>query len=241
MGVAKSFKKYFLRGMAVLLPTILTIGILIWGFKFIQDNISVHINRGLVRLTMLIQGLDWRNLEARKSLSDFWIDGWGSMAGFLIALVIVCMVGIILASVVGKSLWRMVERFIMKTPFLRRIYPYIKQITDFFLTQADENKTSFSKVVAVEYPRKGMWSIGFVTGSGIKSLRKAINEELYTVFVPTSPTPFTGYVIIVPKEQTILLDFTMEEAFRYLVSGGVIAPDTDRLEGSLFPELKEKE
>jgi uncharacterized membrane protein len=150
-----------------------------------------------------------------------------SAAGFLIALLIVCIVGALLASVVGRSLWRMVENFIMNTPFLRRVYPYIKQITDFVLTQ-EEQKKMFSRVVAVEYPRKGIWSVGFVTGSGIEKVVNNVKKEFLTILIPTSPTPFTGFVIMVPKKQTIELDMTVEEALRFTVSAGVIAPSRAR-------------
>ena len=224
MPMAGRFKSYFLRGLAVLLPTTVTIGIFVWGYTFIQENISIHINRGLVWVTMYFQHLDWDNLEARQNWSDFFVDGWGSLAGFLIALIVVCVLGAILASVVGRTLWRMIERFIMNTPFLKRVYPYVKQITDFFLSEED-HKSLFRRVVAVEYPRKGIWSVGFVTGSGLEKVVAAVKREFVTVLIPTSPTPFTGFVITVQRKQTIDLDMTIEEALRFIVSGGVVTPD----------------
>lgn len=213
------FKSYFLRGLAVLLPTIVTIGIFVWGYKFIQDNISRHIAFGLNRLITFVAG---------EAFVKDYLDGRAmgvalSAAGFLVALFIVFIVGALLASVVGKSLWRMVEKFIMNTPFLRQVYPYVKQVTDFFLT-GEEQKKMFSRVVAVEYPRKGIWSVGFVTGSGIEKVVNNVRKEFLTILIPTSPTPFTGFVIMVPKKQTIDLDMTIEEALRFTVSGGVIAP-----------------
>jgi uncharacterized membrane protein len=164
---------------------------------------------------------------SQEELSKIWIDGALTVAGFLIALVAVCIVGALLASVVGRTLWRMTERSIMNTPLLRRVYPYVKQITDFILTQ-EEQKKLFSRVVAVEYPRKGIWSIGFVTGSGLKKVVDNVKKEFLTVLIPTSPTPFTGFVITVPKKQTIDLDMTVEEALRFIVSGGVITPAKQR-------------
>ncbi|MHC4166473.1 MAG: DUF502 domain-containing protein, partial [Planctomycetota bacterium] len=159
--MAGRFKRYFLRGMAVLLPTTLTIGIFVWGYTFIQENISIHINRGLVLLIVKVRGETW---IPKAELEKILVEGNGSVIGFLLALVAVCIVGAILASVVGRTLWRMIEQFIMNTPFLRRVYPYVKQVTDFFLTE-EEQETMFRRVVAVEYPRKGIWSIGFVTGT----------------------------------------------------------------------------
>jgi len=219
MLIASRFKSYFLRGMAVLLPTMLTIWIFVWGYKFIQDNISIHINRGLVRLIMFFQGEPPRFTE--DVVSVFCLSGPGSIAGFILALIGVCIVGAILASVVGKSLWRLVEKFIMNTPFLKKVYPYVKQITDFLFTQ---DKMSFSRVVAFEYPRKGAWALGLVTGSGLKKLGDETEKEFLTIFLPTSPTPFTGFVIMVPREDVIDLDISIEEALRFTVSGGVITP-----------------
>ena len=211
-----------------MLPTMLTLWILAWGYNFIQDNISIHINRGLVKaLVWLDSGTGQAATEYEAKLQEIFVDGLaGSMVGLLIAMVAIFVVGALLASVVGRAFWRLVEAFILNTPVLRRVYPYVKQVTDFLLTEEDQKKM-FSRVVAVEYPRKGIWSIGFVTGSGLRRVAETIHEECLTVLVPNSPTPITGYVIVVPKEQTISLDMTVEEAFRFAVSAGVIAPDTE--------------
>ena len=238
MPITARFKSYFLRGLAVLLPTIVTIWIFIWGYRFIQDNISIYIKGGLDWLIRFVAGESFVN----EHLDKFWINVALSVAGFLIALSIVCVVGALLASVVGKTLWRIVEKFIMNTPVLRQVYPYVKQVTDFLLTR-EEQKKLFSRVVAVEYPRKGIWSMGMVTGSGLKKVADNVKKEFLTVLIPTSPTPFTGFVIMVPKEQTIELDITIEEALRFAVSAGVIAPQSDKGAGLLPPaglESKEK-
>lgn len=224
MSITTRLRSYFLRGLAVLLPTLLTIWILVWGYNFIQNNVSVHINRGLVWLILRFQG---QHGLGEDDLTRILVDGAaGSAMGFFIALLLVCVVGAVLASVVGRALWRIVEAFIMGTPVLRRVYPYVKQVTDFVLTQEEQQKM-FSRVVAVEYPRKGIWSIGFVTGSGLRRITQSVQKEFLTVLIPNSPTPVTGYVIVVPKEQTIALEMTVEEAFRFAVSAGVIAPDRD--------------
>ena len=218
--MAGRFKSYFLRGLAVLLPTIVTIWIFVWGYSFIQDNISSHITNGLnwfIKKSV--------SEEYYSELSKPWLNIALSAAGFLIALLVVCIVGALLASVVGRTLWRMIEKFIMNTPLLRQVYPYVKQITDFLFIQEEEKKKMFSRVVAVEYPRKGIWSLGFVTGSGIKKVVDNVKKEFLTVLIPTSPTPFTGFVIMVPRRLTMELDITMEQALRFVMSGGVISPE----------------
>jgi len=215
--MAGRFKRYFLRGLAVLVPTIVTIWIFVWGYKFIHEKIGVHIKHGLQYLILLAGG-------SEQELKRFWIDGALSIAGFLVALIAVSIVGAFLASVVGRTLWRMIEKFIMKTPLLRQVYPYVKQVTDFLLMREEEKNKMFSRVVVVEYPRKGIWAMGFVTSSGIEGANEDVNKAFLTILVPTSPTPFTGYVIMVSKEQAVELDISVEEALRFIVSCGVVLP-----------------
>lgn len=216
-----------------MLPAMLTLWILAWGYGFIQNNVSVHINRGLVKILVNVQKKEGVSEDAlqkyEENLDSTFVKGLpGSVVGFLLAMAAVFLVGALLASVVGKALWRIVEAFIMSTPVLRRVYPYVKQVTDFVLTPEEQQKM-FSRVVAVEYPRKGIWSVGFVTGSGLKKISDSVQKEFLTILIPNSPTPVTGYVIVVPKEQTIVLDMTIEEAFRFAISAGVIAPDNQRV------------
>lgn len=216
MDALKHFRSYFFRGMAALLPTILTIWIFVQCYVFIQDRISVHINRGVVQLILL--GTDQYTKEA---LNAFWVEGPGRITGFFIAVVAVVFIGAFLASVMGRTIWRFFENALGNIPLFRSVYPHIKQVTDFLLTKKG---LTFSKVVAVEYPRKGTWSIALVTGQGIKQINVGAKNEYLTVFVPTSPTPFTGYVILVPKSEIIELDLTIEEALRFVISGGVVTP-----------------
>ena len=131
------------------------------------------------------------------------------------------MIGDRLASDVGRTLWHIFEKALMRMPILKKVYPHIKQVTEFFLTK---EKLAFTRVVAFEYPRKGTWSIGMVTGSGLKKLAQEKKRDFLTIFLPTSPTPFTGYIILVPKEEVIDLNITIEEALRFTISGGVITP-----------------
>ncbi|OHB59857.1 MAG: hypothetical protein A2167_08725 [Planctomycetes bacterium RBG_13_46_10] len=230
MSITRRFKSYFLRGLAVLLPAILTIWICVWIYQFIQAKVGIHVNRALVGLVILIQGKDG---ISKEQLTDIFVEGTaGSVIGFIIAIIIICVVGALLASVVGRALWRFIEQFIMNAPVLRRVYPYVKQITDFVLTPEEQAKL-FSRVVALEYPRKGIWAVGFVTGSGLRKVAENERKEFLTVLVPNSPTPVTGYVVVVPKEQTIALDMTIEEAFRFTISAGVITPGNQAVVGAL--------
>jgi uncharacterized membrane protein len=197
-----------------------------------ENELLIHTKREDVRRKVRIQKL-------KSDLAKTWVDGPGSIAGFLVAVVGVFILGALLASYVGRNLWRTIERFIMNTPVLRNVFPYVKQVTDFFLTN-EEQKKLFSRVVAVEYPRKGIWSVGFVTGSGLEKVVSSVKREFLTVIIPTSPTPFTGFVITVQKKQTIDLDMTVEQALRFIISGGVITPGNEQAAAAFpKPDLEE--
>ena len=137
-------------------------------------------------------------------------------------------IGAVLGSLIGNRLYRRGELLLRKLPLIRQIYPSVKQVTDLFLGDNDK-ESKFSRVVAVEYPRKGLWSVGLVTGDTMRSIANQTSSECLTVFIPSSPTPFTGYVITVPKQDTIDLQITIEEALRFTISGGVIVPKTQQL------------
>lgn len=251
----QNFKTYFFRGLAALLPTILTVWIFVQFYVFLQQNVSSHINRGMVRvlvystpeypyvtpdeLTIYVKTnfpaiADDEQLLKEKTADlavkrsariekaeKFWVYGRGQATGFLVAFIIVIFVGAFLASFAGKAMWRIFERAFMRAPVVRKVYPHIKQVTDFFLSR---KKLAFSGVVAFEYPRKGVWSLAMVTGTGLKRISESQKKEFLTLFVPTSPTPFTGYVILVPKDEVLELNMSVEEALRFTISGGVISP-----------------
>ena len=268
MQAFKNFRTYFFRGLAALLPTILTIWIFAQGYMFVKGNISEHVNRGVVRV--LVSSFDWyppvttEQIEeyailhqpdlksnptalqlkiqdeatvdaAQLALAEkYWVNGPGQITGFIVVFVGVCFLGAFLASVAGRTIWHTLEKMLMNAPFVKQVYPYIKQVTDFMLTK---KQLAFSKVVAIQYPRKGVWSLGLVTGTGLKKIVGKIEKDVLTVFVPSSPTPFTGYVIMTPKDETIEVEMTVEEALRFTISGGVITPS----EHEAFQALSTKE
>jgi len=129
--------------------------------------------------------------------------------------------GRFLAYGVGRVLYLALERSITQLPIIRTVYSSVKQVTDFVFS---ENETQFNRVVAVEYPRQGIWSIGFVTGEGMLDVRQAAGEPIISILIPTSPMPATGYTITVRKSETIELDITVDQAFQFIVSCGVVVP-----------------
>jgi len=258
-GVLSNFKSFFLRGLAALLPTLVTIAILLWAYDFVNRNIGQYITRSIVwvfdaagvpppfidlsdalvygqRIGSFGEATGEAFTREFKILSDpnapadqkLWVK-WQIAAvkyhlgivGFVLAILLIWFVGVFLASFMGRTVWRSAESLLVRIPVVGTIYPNVKQVTDFLLS---EKKFEFSHVVAVQYPRKGIWSVALVTGSGVKPVDAAAGEELIVVFVPSSPTPVTGYTIIVPRRDVVELPWSIDEALRFTISGGVICP-----------------
>lgn len=136
-------------------------------------------------------------------------------------LLILYLLGKFLAAGVGRFFWNQLERLIHRVPLVRNVYGSVKQVTDFLFTDAE---VPYTRVVGIEYPRKGTWTLAFVTGEGMWDLRGAAKEPVYTVFVPTAPMPFTGFVLTVKKSEVVDLTITVDQAIQYQISCGVVIP-----------------
>ncbi len=150
----------------------------------------------------------------------------------LLFVFLLYLLGKFLAAGAGRFFWVFFERGINHLPLVRNVYTSVKQVTDFMLS---EREIEYTRVVAVEYPRRGIWSIGFVTGDGMLDVRSAANEPVLSVLVPTSPMPVTGYTITVKKSESIDLDITIDQAFQFIVSCGVVVPP-----GQLVPRTTKR-
>lgn len=250
------FKRAFLRGLGVLLPSVLTLWILVAAYQFVDRNIAEPIN-GLARAALAwgstvpgpLKGRfepDASEVEAlvleRSSrtrvvnpqvieaqlradrVEEWWRERWWtSLFGILVALSAVYIAGRLVGGWLGRRAVTVLENALTRLPVLKQVYPAVKQIVGFFFADAAERKFQFSRVVVVEYPRKGIWSIGLVTGESMRGIQARAGEAL-TVFVPSSPTPFTGYTINVPRGEIHELPISIDEALKFVVSGGVVVP-----------------
>lgn len=216
-----------MRGLATLLPTLITLSVLFYIWNFLWENLGRHL--------MFVVKSVWLSAGNQPAgyIGRYWSDDLfrTRLVGVILAIIAVYIVGLLVGNLIGRSVWKLGELLVMKIPVIRAIYPAVKQVTDFVL---QERKPQFqaSRVVAVQPHEKGIWSIGLITGPGLKSLSDSIGQEMVTVFVPSSPTAFSGYVLVVPRQNVIELPMTVEEAMRLLISGGVIAPGE---EGSSIP------
>jgi uncharacterized membrane protein len=160
---------------------------------------------------------------------------------FLSVFVLVLyLLGKFLAAGMGRFFWSGFERGITRLPVVRNVYSSVKQVTDFMF---NEREVAYTRVVAIEYPRRGIWQIAFVTGESLLDVACAANEPVVAVFLPCSPMPFTGFTAIVKRSETIDLNISMEQALQYIVSCGVVLPP-DQLQQAqtlrqqpVYPEL----
>ena len=136
-------------------------------------------------------------------------------------ILLLYLLGRFLAAGIGRVFWNIFERGIHRLPVVRNVYDSVKQVTDFMF---DEREIEYTRVVAVEYPRKGVWSLGFVTGESLPDIRAATGEPMLSMMIPSSPMSLTGYTITAPKSETIDLNLTMDQALQFVISCGVVVP-----------------
>jgi uncharacterized membrane protein len=198
--VKKSLKKIFLTGLVVVIPAGLTLYILFFLIG-VMDNLLLIIPERYQPDTLL----------------HIHIPGLGVI--FTILLIFVS--GLIAMSYFGNRIVGMGENLVDKIPFIRSIYQGIKRIADSLLM---DRKGSFKKVVLVEYPRKGIYAVGFVTGAANEEVQSRTGRQGTGVFLPMALTPTTGFFVFVPDEELIYLDMTVEEAFTLIISAGIVNP-----------------
>ena len=225
-GFRADFRHFFLRGLAALLPSLLSLVLIINGYKFIDEYVGYYINKAIIWLIGHLQAFLYEGTaeQFQAALRHLWVTYHLDIGGFIIAICLVYFFGMFLASFVGHWLWRMIERVLNRTPVVGQVYPYVKQVTDFFLRG---QRLNFTQVVAVEYPRKGVWSLGLVTGSAPWDLQSKTGQQMISVFIPSSPTPLTGYVVCLARSEAVDLSISVDQAFRFVISGGVLKPGSE--------------
>lgn len=192
-------RKYFFTGIALILPLIITTYILAALFRFADGLLGRYINFYF------------------KQYFGYTIPG----LGLLLFLLIILFTGFFAANYLGKRILHLLERWFLKIPFVSKIYPYIKQFIDMVFAK---DKPTFKKVVLIEYPRKGVYSLGFITNEGLKEVEGKVGSEIVTVLIPSIPNLYSGYFVFCKKEDVIYLDMTIEQGVKLVISGGVLQP-----------------
>ncbi|MFT4059145.1 MAG: DUF502 domain-containing protein [Legionella sp.] len=204
----KALRGYLLAGLVVWLPILITFGVL----RFIID---------------LLDNLIPTAYQPEQLLGHY-IPG----VGVIFSLVLLLLTGVLATNFLGQRLVAWNDSLLSRIPLVRSIYKAVKQVINAVMST---NSEAFRKVVLIEYPRKGLWTIAFQTGGGSLELNAKTNEELISVFVPTTPNPTSGFLFMVPKREAVELNMSIDAALKYIISLGVmqsVAKTTEALSES---------
>jgi uncharacterized membrane protein len=202
--VLQRLRNYLIAGILVTAPIGLTVW-LSWAFVTWIDD----------RVMPLVP-----DVYHPETYLPFTIPG----SGLLIVLLGLILIGALTANLLGRSFLRMSERMLERMPIIRGIHATIKQV---FETVLSHQSDAFRQVVLVEYPRRGIWALGFLTGETLGEVQNLTKEKVLNIFLPTTPNPTSGFLLFVPNEDVVVLDMTVEEGIKMVMSGGIVTP-TDR-------------
>ncbi len=193
-------KKYFITGLLIWIPLAITVWV----------------------LTLIVRTMDQSLLllpEAIRpdNLLGFYVPG----IGVVLTLLVVLLTGLVAANIVGQRMVRFWEALLARIPVVKSIYYSVKQISDTLFSGSGE---AFRKVLLVRYPHPQAWAVAFLTGAPAEEVSGMTGEELVSVFIPTAPSPVNGFFFFVRKSETIELDMSVDDALKYIVSMGVVAP-----------------
>ncbi|NCT41394.1 MAG: DUF502 domain-containing protein [Alphaproteobacteria bacterium] len=209
-GMAARIRRYLLTGIVVTAPITITVYLTYVFLTFIDKNVEKIIPNAII--------------------NQYFGGGAIPGIGLIAALVFFIVIGWLATNFLGRFIIRIYEYVLDRMPVIRNIYGAIKQI---FETIAASQSSAFREAVMLEYPRKGVYSIGFVTGTTEGEVQDATKAETINVFVPTTPNPTSGYLLFVPKKELIYLKMTVEEAVKLVVSAGIITPPTPEQKAAL--------
>lgn len=200
-GIKANFKKYFITGLLVIVPLYLTVSIfgLIVGYI---DSLLQYLPRSLQPDTYL----------------PFHIPG----LGIIFTVLVIFLTGVLATNLLGRKLIEIWDGILAKIPFFRAIYKPIKQFMETFFVAG---YSGFRRAVLVEFPSKGIYSIGFLTGVASGEVQTKTSEKVVNIFLPTTPNPTTGFYILIPEKDVIPLEMSVEDAFKLIITGGIIGPE----------------
>jgi uncharacterized membrane protein len=197
----------FLTGLAVILPGALTLAVAKWLFGTVAsftDSLLFFLPASVTN-------------DVSGAVHWYW-----SLVAIAMAAVAITLIGILARYYIGKRLINFADNLMLRVPVLNKIYGTIKQVDQAFTSG---KKSSFRTVVMVEYPREGIYSIGFITSEQADEVYDKTNKKCVCIFIPTTPIPTGGFLIIVPEEKVIKLDMSVEDGFKYIISIGAISQE----------------
>jgi len=202
----KKLQKYLIAGLLVWLPIVVTVLL----FRFL--------------ITLMDQTLILLPSQIRpEAIIGFKLPG----LGLILTLLVLIVTGIFAANFVGRSMVNFGEKIFKKIPIVRSVYSAAKNFADIVFSDTGQ---SFKKVLLIQYPRKGIYSLAFQTSTNLGEVQKKTGSDVVCTFVPTTPNPTSGFIIIIPKEDVIEMDMEIDEAFKMIVSLGVVVPEWNKEE-----------
>lgn len=198
-------KKYFITGLLIWIPLTITFMVLAWIVSTLDQIIT------------------WLPNEAQPTaVFGFNIPGFGVLMSLLIILV----TGLVTANVLGQKLVQLWEAILARIPVVKSIYYSVKQVSDTLFSSSGQ---AFRKALLVQYPREGAWTIAFLTGKPGGDAAKHLSGDYVSVYVPTTPNPTSGFFLMLPRQDVIELDMSVDEALKYIISMGVVSPPARKL------------
>jgi len=195
-----ALKNYFLTGLLVILPIFITVYVIL----------------------ALIRGMDaiLKYIPA-KYLPETYLHVHIPGLGFILVVILVFVVGLLARNFVGRKIVNLGENIVDRIPLVRVLYAGVKQLLEpIFLRKTN----AFKRVALIEYPRRGVYVIGFITGESKGEIQNKTSKNMINVFVPTTPNPTSGFYILIPEDEVIVLNMSVEDAFKLIISGGIVSP-----------------
>lgn len=200
-----SLRNSFLTGLALLAPLAVTYIVFAWLVEAVGGTFRPLFFFGLPEA-----------LREHPTLLIAW-----NVLSTLLVLILVTLLGYVSRYVLGRFFGQIAERFVLSIPGVNVVYTTVKQVVATFSAQ---NRNVFSKVVMIEFPRQGLWSIGFLTNRSVGEPAQRAERELWTVFVPTTPNPTSGFLVMVPREEVTELEMSVGDGMKMVISGGAVTP-----------------
>ncbi|MDB6019905.1 MAG: hypothetical protein JWR19_4394 [Pedosphaera sp.] len=204
-----SWRANFFTGLAIALPAIISFAVIFWLFfavSNITDTLLVFIPRDITHEGKGLGPMHW-----------YW-----SVVALTLTILLISVVGLLARNYMGKKLIQSVDTSLLRVPFLNKIYGTTKQVNEAFTSSG---KSSFKTVVMVEFPRAGMYSMGFLTSEQHGEVRTKLQQDLLGVFIPTTPNPTSGFLVLVPEDEVVKLDMSVAEGIKFIISLGSISPE----------------
>ena len=214
---AKALRNYLIGGLLVWIPIMITV----WVVRFLS---------GILDQSLVLLPPSWRP----EAVFGTYVPG----LGIVLSLLLLLLTGVLVRNLFGGQIVAGLESLVRRIPVIGAVYAGAKTFSETVLT--DKGK-SFKQVVMVEFPRKGIFSIGFITSHELEEAQAKTEQVVTCVFVPTTPNPTTGFIVLVPKDEVVMMDMTVDEAFKMLLTLGVVVPTWKNkpVDGRLAPQQVE--